>query len=98
MASRLILQDFSDADWDAFVMSIPGGLYQQSTPWARVKERAGWSATRVALGTGGRVVAGAQLLVRRLPIFGGIGYVPNGPLVPPGDEASARAVLDALLP
>lgn len=97
LAPRELFPAPSDAAWDAFVTSIPGGLYQQSTVWARVKVRAGWRTTRVAVGTSDRIVAGAQLLVRPFPLLGNIGYVPNGPLVPSGDVASARAILHHLL-
>lgn len=87
----------SDAEWDRFVTTIPGGPYQQSSLWAKVKIHAGWRATRVIIESNGHIVGGAQLLVRQLPVLGSVGYVPNGPLVPLGDAASARRVLDALV-
>ncbi|MDP9465380.1 MAG: peptidoglycan bridge formation glycyltransferase FemA/FemB family protein [Actinomycetota bacterium] len=84
-------------DWDAFVATVPGGLYPQSSRWAEIKARAGWRAARVVVDSRAHIVAGAQLLLRPLPAVGTIGYVPKGPLVPAGDAELARVVLDGLL-
>ncbi|MBA3687653.1 MAG: peptidoglycan bridge formation glycyltransferase FemA/FemB family protein [Chloroflexi bacterium] len=92
-----LLDESDDAAWDAFVATIPGGLYPQSSRWAKVKAHIGWRASRVALTDGGHIVAGAQMLLRPLSRVGTIGYVPKGPLVPAGDVELARVVLDALL-
>ncbi|UCC50329.1 MAG: peptidoglycan bridge formation glycyltransferase FemA/FemB family protein [Anaerolineaceae bacterium] len=71
-----------DAAWDAFVASHPHGSLLQTTNWARLKNRFGWSSQRVWLKQDGRFVAGAQILFRSavLGMFK-IGYIPHGPLV-----------------
>jgi agmatine deiminase len=89
-------QTLADPDWDRFVEATPGGTYQQTSMWAQVKSVAGWRPVRIGLACDGAVVAGCQVLVRRLRRLGAIGYVSYGPLVAEGDGAVLPAVLDAV--
>ncbi len=71
-----------DAAWDAFVASHPNGSLLQTTNWARLKNRFGWSSQRVWLKKDGRYAAGAQVLFRSAALgLVKIGYIPHGPLV-----------------
>jgi lipid II:glycine glycyltransferase (peptidoglycan interpeptide bridge formation enzyme) len=85
-----------DPRWDAFVGAAPGGSHLQSTLWARVKATQGWRAVRVQLERGGAIVAGCQVLVRRIRGIGAIAYVPRGPLAAGGDRGPLEQLLDAL--
>jgi lipid II:glycine glycyltransferase (peptidoglycan interpeptide bridge formation enzyme) len=77
----------ADAEWDAFVAAHPHGSLLQTTNWARLKSRFGWSSQRVWLRREGRLVAGAQLLFRSVALgIVKIGYAPHGPLVDWGDD------------
>lgn len=71
-----------DAEWDQFVANHPQGSLLQTTAWAKLKGRFGWSTERVWLRQNGKLVAGAQILIRSVA-FGIVkmGYVPHGPLV-----------------
>jgi lipid II:glycine glycyltransferase (peptidoglycan interpeptide bridge formation enzyme) len=71
-----------DEAWDDFVANHPHGSILQTTNWARLKNRFGWSSKRVWLKREGVLVAGAQILYRSaaLGIFK-IGYIPHGPLL-----------------
>ncbi len=89
-------QTLADPEWDRFVEATPGGTYQQTSMWAQVKSVAGWRPVRIGLSCDGAVVAGCQVLVRRVARFGAVGYVPYGPLVADGDGAALSAVLDAV--
>ena len=86
----------ADPEWDRFVEDKRGGTYQQSSMWAQVKSVAGWRPVRIGCPRDGAVVAGCQVLVRRVARFGAVGYVPYGPLVANGDGAALSAVLDAV--
>ncbi len=86
----------SQADWDAFVAAHPNGHLLQTTAWAALKARVGWQAERVALHQHGQIVAGAQVLLRRLPWGQSLAYVPKGPLVDWRNAAQARELLAAL--
>ncbi|MCA9981849.1 MAG: peptidoglycan bridge formation glycyltransferase FemA/FemB family protein, partial [Anaerolineales bacterium] len=77
-------QDYSDEDaaWDHFVTAHPHGSILQTTPWARLKSRFGWVPKRVWAKKDGRIVAGAQMLIRSAALgTARMGYVPHGPLL-----------------
>jgi lipid II:glycine glycyltransferase (peptidoglycan interpeptide bridge formation enzyme) len=86
-----------DARWDDFVATTPGGYYMQTTAWARLKAGFDWSTTRVVVVRGAEVVAGAQVLLRRVPVGGTIGWVPRGPLLAVSEPAVVALLLDQLL-
>lgn len=69
--------------WDEFVRSCPNADVAQLSGWARVRARVGYRPAYVFLRDGARLVAGAQVLVRRIPLLGKFGYVPYGPLIAP---------------
>ncbi|MEW6579958.1 MAG: peptidoglycan bridge formation glycyltransferase FemA/FemB family protein [Chloroflexota bacterium] len=81
-SKRVVRCDLGDNDpaWDAFVARAPGGQHLQTSLWAQVKRVLGWRAARVTLSEGDEIVAGAQVLYRRLMPFLRVGYVTNGPL------------------
>lgn len=69
-------------EWDAFVTSQPRAHVLQQSAWGDLKRHFGWQVERVALVEGeSRIVAGAQVLFRRLPVMGTMAYVPMGPYV-----------------
>jgi lipid II:glycine glycyltransferase (peptidoglycan interpeptide bridge formation enzyme) len=83
--------------WDAFVARHARGHILQTSPWGVLKSQFGWSDTRVGLTKGGALIAGAQVLFRRLP--GGLGrlaYIPKGPLVDWDEEDQIEQLLPAL--
>lgn len=83
----------SDADWDGFVLGA-GGRLAQTTPWSRVKAASGWSAERVEVWRDGTIVAGAQLVHRRLPAVGRVAYLDGGPVME--EAAVAETVVEAI--
>lgn len=78
-----------DPAWEEFLARLSGAHYTQSALWARIKAPGGWHAVRVVVHDAGRIVAGAQLLIRPLPLVGALGYVPKGPALA---ERSPRLV------
>ncbi len=86
----------SDA-WDRFVAGDGGGHVLQSSLWGALKSQFGWTDERVGLVRDGDLVAGAQILTRRLPPgLGCLAYVPKGPLVDWNDEERVGALLASL--
>ena len=77
--------DDQDEAWDRFLQETPGASHVQSTPWGRVKETLGWQARRLVALRRDSTVAGAQILVRHVPLLGRMGYVPSGPVVAEAD-------------
>lgn len=83
--------------WNAFVSASPVGHVMQSWEWGAFKTALGWEAERVALERDGQIVAGAQVLVRRLPFLPlSIAYIPKGPVADLTDRETVTALFDAI--
>ena len=81
--------------WDAFVASVPGADIVQSARWGRTKTRLGFEVLLLVLWRDGVIVGGAQLVLKRLPVFGAVAYVAAGPVVRPNDgEACGQVVTE----
>jgi lipid II:glycine glycyltransferase (peptidoglycan interpeptide bridge formation enzyme) len=68
--------------WNAFVEAAPYHAFPQLWEWGEVRAMGGWRPIRLALGPSpDEPVAGAQLLLRRMPVIGWhLAYVPRGPI------------------
>ncbi|MBN1427326.1 MAG: peptidoglycan bridge formation glycyltransferase FemA/FemB family protein [Anaerolineae bacterium] len=67
--------------WDNFVAQSSSFMLMQSWEWGSLKETRGWRALRVAVADNDQLVAGAQVLVRPMPLgLGCMAYVPRGPI------------------
>ena len=86
-------------EWDALVERTPGTDVTQLSAWARVRASAGFSPLYVHAHRDGKLVGGAQLLYRRVPVVGRVGYVSYGPVVDHSavdGDAVRTAIADAL--
>lgn len=81
--------------WDDFVLTHQGHLLQSSA-WGALKVRFGWHVHRLALTRGGTFVAGAQMLIRPVPLGWHFAYVPRGPIADPSDRRVLTLLFDAL--
>ncbi|MGO8672117.1 MAG: lipid II:glycine glycyltransferase FemX [Capsulimonadaceae bacterium] len=94
----LVVRELSESDrvrWNGFVASLPEGDVLQAWEWGAVKSE--WTSLRLAAFRGDRIVAGAALLRRSVPVVGAFYYAPRGPLLLDWtDEAALRAVLAAI--
>ncbi len=90
-----MIQQPDPQTWDDFLCAESGHLLQ-SAGWGELKTLFGWRAQRLALERQGRLVAGAQILFRRLPLGLKLAYIPRGPVADPTDNATLNALLDAL--
>ena len=84
--------------WNRFVESARYHSFPQLWEWGEVRAAAGWRPVRLAVGTSpDRPVAGAQLLLRRVPLTGWhLAYVPRGP-IGALDEPATRVALHSAL-
>jgi peptidoglycan pentaglycine glycine transferase (the first glycine) len=81
------------AEWDRFVAAHPAGHLLQTSRWGALKGAFDWRSRCVVLRDGnGRLVAGAQVLLRRAAGLT-LAYVPRGPVV----DWDAAAPRDAIL-
>lgn len=81
--------------WDDFVLTR-GGHLLQSSAWGELKARFGWHVYRLALVRDGTILAGAQMLIRPLPLGWRLAYIPRGPVAEPSDPDTVMRLLDAL--
>ncbi|MCV0403679.1 MAG: peptidoglycan bridge formation glycyltransferase FemA/FemB family protein [Chloroflexi bacterium] len=86
------------AAWNRFVESAPYHAFPQLWEWGEVRAMGGWRPIRLAIGPSRDApIAGAQLLLRALPVIGwNLAYVPRGP-VGELDDPDVRAALVAAL-
>jgi len=86
-----------DKVWDAFLRQTEAGDLLQSSKWAQLKHKTGWQVRRLVVERDGRIMAGAQLLLRPLSFpLGKIAYVPRGPVLATDEPELAQLVLDRL--
>jgi lipid II:glycine glycyltransferase (peptidoglycan interpeptide bridge formation enzyme) len=79
----------NDAGWDAFVAATRLAPYLQTTPWAMVKARNGWTRVPVIVDAPGGAF-GAQVLTHRIgPSRWSVAYAPRGPV---GVDPSADSI------
>ena len=86
----------ASAVWDDAVSQTPGGHLLQSWAWGELKGEFGWRPVRVAVRDGGEWVAGAQVLLRRLPFGRCFAYVPRGPWQSRRDPEALRALWEGM--
>lgn len=85
--------------WNSFVEGAPYHAFPQLWEWGEVRAMGGWRPLRLAIGPSQDAppVAGAQLLLRRLPLVGWhLAYVPRGPIGDLDDPAVRDALVHAL--
>ncbi|WP_457637215.1 lipid II:glycine glycyltransferase FemX [Oceanithermus sp.] len=81
----MTLREINDPEtWNQMLGSLEHASSLQSWGWGEVKRSSGWKPRRWAVYDGGRLVAAAQLLERRLlgPLT--MSYAPRGPAFNPG--------------
>lgn len=84
--------------WNRFVEGAPYHAFTQLWEWGELRAAADWRPVRLAVGLSpDQPLAGAQLLLRSLPIVGwSLAYVPRGPIGQLDDPAVRDALLAAL--
>jgi hypothetical protein len=86
--------------WDLLVDRTPGTDVTQFSAWGVLRGRVGFTPLYLLAYQDGELVGGAQILTRRFPVLGSVGYLPYGPLVSPGAPAAEdirHALVEALL-
>jgi lipid II:glycine glycyltransferase (peptidoglycan interpeptide bridge formation enzyme) len=86
------------AAWNAFVERARYHAFPQLWEWGEVRAMGGWRPLRLAIGASvDEPVAGAQLLLRRVPLVGWhLAYVPRGPIGDLDDPTIRGALVSAL--
>ncbi|MGH3911678.1 MAG: hypothetical protein ACRDRM_12715, partial [Pseudonocardiaceae bacterium] len=80
--------------WDRLVSDTPGSDVTQLSVWSTLRREAGFLPVYLLARHDGRLVGGALVLQRHLPVLGVVGYLPYGPVIAP--QAPRSAVAHAL--
>ncbi|RJP50451.1 MAG: peptidoglycan bridge formation glycyltransferase FemA/FemB family protein [Anaerolineaceae bacterium] len=92
-----LLDETCAAEWNALSEAEASFSMMQSWDWGEAKKQLGWDAYRVAIMDGGNIIAGAQILVKGLPLgIGSLSYVPRGPIGHWTNPEIARLLFDEL--
>jgi peptidoglycan pentaglycine glycine transferase (the first glycine) len=89
-------EEVAPREWDAFIEAHPAAHILQTSGWGLLKGGFGWKARRVALRSGGQLVAGAQILFRSVPGGWKLAYIPKGPAVDLARTDLAQPLLDGV--
>ncbi len=87
------------ANWARLVSDTAGSDVAQLPAWAGLRSGVGFTGRWVLVHRGHQLVGGAQVLERRVPVVGRLGYLPYGPVVAAecaDDPSVLAAVCDAL--
>ena len=90
-----LADELSPTTWDEMVASVPEGHLLQTWAWGELKGAFGWIPIRLAVERDGMLVAGAQVLYRKVGPLS-IGYVPKGPVFLDHDPQVAALLWQAL--
>lgn len=84
--------------WNAFVEAAPYHAFPQLWEWGEVRAMGGWRPIRLAIGPSQEApIAGAQVLLKALPVIGWhLGYVPRGPVGRLDEPEIRSSLLQAL--
>ncbi len=90
----IYLTEADQQEWNNFVAQTPSFALLQSYEWGEFKKRLGWQVYRLAVEKQGQIVAGAQMLIKKMPLgIASVAYIPRGPVGDWLDEAIAPRLL-----
>jgi hypothetical protein len=95
----VVLRPDEQALWDRFLASAPNGHLLQSWAWGELKRAFGWTPLRIVLwdAAAEEILAGAQVLLRPLPVPGlSMAYLPKGPVLDWDDSACTEVFFAGL--
>jgi peptidoglycan pentaglycine glycine transferase (the first glycine) len=91
-----ISYDQLDNEWDDFVRQTPGSNYTQTSRWTQVQAIRNWRCLRIILRSKHKIVGGAQILFKPLPIIGSVGYLTRGPVCDFSNTALVREIIQEI--
>lgn len=77
--------------WDQLVRDTPRSDITQLSAWSNLRRHAGFLPLYLLACHNGRLVGGALVLQRQVPLLGLVGYLPYGPVIAAGEPRAATA-------
>ncbi len=96
MIQEYVSVDGADPAWDEFLANTAGGHHEQSSLYARQRQRFGFRCYRITISENKEIVGGAQVLVRKVPAFGRVATILRAPVVSAGRDDVTVIILEAL--
>jgi len=96
IAPKLRPIEIEKQNWNIFVAGAENGHLLQTSQWGDFKAQTGWDMARVAVGDDKGIVAGALILLRRLPLGQRLAYIPRGPVGPWWEDGVKEPLLAAI--
>lgn len=91
-----ISKELDDAKWDEFVKQVPEGHHVQSSLWSRLKTMHNWHPLRVMILRDNEIIAGVQMLLKKIPLLGQAGYITQGPVLSSYESQDCECILAAI--
>jgi len=92
----VLSEEKENTDWDNFLANSYNGHHEQTSLWAQVKEHYGWKPIRIIVYQNGTIVAGVQILHRKLRFFGSVGYAAKGPCIQHNQSELIAPIIDEI--
>ncbi len=86
----------SAPQWDAFLSDAPAGHHVQSSLWSRLKQMHNWRPLRITFSQNDEICFGVQILIKRISIFGSVGYITQGPVFASPDADQFQQIISAV--
>lgn len=90
-----VIEPLAPETWDRVVAQDERGHLLQTWAWGELKGGFGWHPVRLAIEQDGVLVAGAQVLYRRIGPFT-LGYIPKGPALAQADPQAVEMLWEAV--
>lgn len=89
-----VSSEINDLKWNEFVASVPSGHHVQTSLWGQVKTILNWKTIRILIAEqDGRIVAGAQILMRSITPLFTVAYLTKGPVLSSENPSLAKAII-----
>lgn len=86
-----------DQQWDDFVYTVEDSCFQQLSGWADIKKSEKWDFIRIIYVIDDKIVAGYQLLTKKIPLNRKITYLKHGPVIKIKDIELIKKIFEHLL-
>jgi len=92
----VVSEEKENSAWDYFLSNAHNGHHEQTSLWGQVKEAYGWKPIRIIIYNNRDIVAGAQILYRKIKCLGSVGYLAKGPCIGSDNVELVNLIINAI--